>query len=558
MRPFHLLVPPALLLILGCTGVLGDTGDDLFGGGGEGNGGGEEEPAVDRDEDGYSEEVDCDDENADVHPDATEVQGNGVDDDCDPGTCIRSGFNEEVREVTLPATYGVRGTTPFYSIYNSDNCDSESMRPESGLLDFTGDGVVDLVILQDCEDSTVGDEQWLVHAGSRDGFAADATSWSLPASYGKKGTTPFYSLANTDNCDASYLRPESAVTDINSDGTPDLVITQSCEESNVGDTRWLVHLGGGSGFADEASDWTLPAEYGKTGTTPFYSFANSDNCDASYLRPESTLADLSGDGKADLVLTTVCDASDVGDTRWVVHQNSGSGFGEAADWALPGTYGAKDTRPFYALANTDNCDASSLRPESTLSDLDGDGRSDLVLTQVCDDTKVGDTEWWVHRNSGSGFAEEASTWELPAAYGVRGTKPFYALANSDNCDTESMRPESVVSDLDGDGQPDLVITTDCEDDNVGDTTWTLHAGVDGGFETGGRPWSLPATYGVRGTHPFYAMAVTDNCDTETLRPEAYTLDIDGSGEVDLVITTACEDDTVGDTTWWMHASYCDE
>jgi hypothetical protein len=54
------------------------------------------------------------------------------------------------------------------------------------------------------------------------------------------------------------------------------------------------------------------------------------------------------------------------------------------------------------------------------------------------------------------------------------------------------------------------------------------------------------------------MAVTDNCDTETLRPEASTLDIDGSGEVDLVITTACEDDTVGDTTWWMHASYCDE
>lgn len=547
---------PAGALLLGCTGVLDDTaGGGLFGGGDTGG----EPPAVDADEDGYSEEVDCDDDNADVHPDATEVQGNGVDDDCDPGTCVRTGFNDEVRELALPATYGARGTNPFYSVANSDNCDSSYQRPESALLDLTGDGVPDLVILASCDDATVGDDHWLVHSGGHDGYEADAASWSLPASYGKKGTTPFYSLANSDNCDASYLRPESAVADLDGDGKLDLVILTSCEDADVGDTRWLVHLGTGAGFADEATDWALPATYGKAGTTPFYGLANSDNCDASYLRPESTIADLDGDGRVDLVLTAVCNESDVGDTRWVVHPNTGSGFAEEpTDWTLPASYGARGTAPFYSLANSDNCDTSYLRPESALADLDGNGKTDLLVLLACDDDKVGDTEWWVHRNEGSGFAEEATAWELPAKYGARGTQPFYSLAGSDNCDAAYARPESAVTDLDGDGQPDLVITTDCDDDSVGDTSWTLHAGQDGGFESEGRSWSLPATYGARGTAPFYALAVSDNCDASYLRPEAYTMDVDGSGEVDLLLTAACEETDVGDTTWWLHTSYCDE
>ncbi|MFK7926828.1 MAG: putative metal-binding motif-containing protein [Myxococcota bacterium] len=38
---------------------------------------------VDADGDGYTDNVDCDDDNADIHPDATEVAGDGIDSNCD-------------------------------------------------------------------------------------------------------------------------------------------------------------------------------------------------------------------------------------------------------------------------------------------------------------------------------------------------------------------------------------------------------------------------------------------------------------------------------------------
>ena len=108
----------------------------------------------------------------------------------------------------------------------------------------------------------MGDTEWWVHANVGEGFAEEPTTWGLPKSYGKAGTQPFYSLANSDNCDAAYDRPESAVNDLDGDGAQDLVILLVCDDDSVGDTRWLVHDAGGDGFAARASALTLPASCG--------------------------------------------------------------------------------------------------------------------------------------------------------------------------------------------------------------------------------------------------------------------------------------------------------
>lgn len=40
-------------------------------------------PFVDNDNDGYEESVDCDDNDADIHPDADDPEGDGIDQNCD-------------------------------------------------------------------------------------------------------------------------------------------------------------------------------------------------------------------------------------------------------------------------------------------------------------------------------------------------------------------------------------------------------------------------------------------------------------------------------------------
>lgn len=197
-------------------------------------------------------------------------------------------------------------------------------------------------------------------------------------------------------------------------------------------------------------------------------------------------------------------------------------------WALPGGY-AEAT--FDTLADTRSAD-----PDWALTDLDGDGLSDLVVTaDSVADPDLGTSSWLLYRNTGAGFSATPTTWSLPAGY-REGTFPSIA-------DTSSSTPAWGLLDLDGDGAPDLVIAADDANDDLGTTAWWVYLNTGDGFDPVGASWALPGGYAA-GT--FDAIA-----DDSTSSPSWTLLDLDGDDRYELVVT---RDDATGGglgTTEWL-------
>jgi len=161
LQKFPLFLTLSAAMLLGCPGKSTDSGEDT---------GGTDPSSIDKDGDGYTSDVDCDDSDQDTYPGATEIC-DGVDNNCDGETdetefemyldADRDSYGDPESAITDCAL--VEGY-----VANSDDCDDSN-------VDINPDGT-EVCDGQDndCDVSTL--EDGMVELLASDGTLSDATA----------------------------------------------------------------------------------------------------------------------------------------------------------------------------------------------------------------------------------------------------------------------------------------------------------------------------------------------------------------------------------------------
>jgi len=311
-----------------------------------------------------------------------------------------------------------------------------------------------LVVAKDACDDAVGVTHWDVYAVTGEGYAVSPRSFSLPA---PRCQTSFDAFGKQTE------KLHYVVLDLDADGRLDLVVTKDACDPQVGVTRWDLYVGAEEGFARAPSAWTLPAARCKD---PFDSIAHAGAVRYSLL-------DLDGDDRRSLVVTKdACDA-EIGTKRWDVYRTAGKGFAATpAPFALPA---ARCTVPFDAVAGTSEVVFGLL-------DLTADRKPDLVVTKDACGPELGVKRWDVYPNRGEGFDPKPLSYGLPAA---RCKAAFDGFAGSGAV-------TYALLDLSCDQRPELVVSHDECDAEIGASHWDLYQGGGGGFVLAPSALALPA------------------------------------------------------------------
>jgi hypothetical protein len=510
--------------------------------------------AIDADNDGYDEEVDCNDASQEVHPDADEVC-DGEDNDCD-GDIDEDPTDGETlyADVDGDGAGDATTATPVCSdsagwVADDSDCDDNEARS------FPGNPEVCDGIDNDCDgaidDAATDVSTWYADTDG-DGYgdaSVSAESCEAPAGYVADATDCDDSVGSvhpgaeeadcTDpvdyNCDGS-----SALEDADGDGSP------ACEDCD--DRSPTIHPGASevcdAADVDEDCDGTSDDDDPTASGAPtWYRDSDSDGyhdgTGASLTQCEqpSGYVDAAGDcddydSAVNPAADEICDDADLDEdcdgasddddastlsSSWIAYyrDNDMDGYGDTSRTVT------QCDAPASYVDNDDDCDDAdaSRNPGASevcdAADLDEDCDG---LADGDDPSLTGATTWYADAD-GDGYGTSPSTTACDQPAG-------YAAAAGDCDDTDDEVSPGAIEVCDpSDADEDCDGLADDEDTSAtGGATWYLDADGDGHGASG--------TSVVACTQPASYVAADDDCDdsdAEVYTLETWYLDADGDG-----------------------------
>jgi len=404
-----------------------------------------------------------------------------------------SGFSSTATTWSTPqgGTITSNNLLGYNSTYGQATAQQTNGSQSWSLVDMDGDGKPDLVVTAALaangatENNATTSPNWQVYLNTGSGFSGTATTWSTP----QGGTITSNNLLGYNATGGAAYTGQTTgsqswdLIDINGDGKPDLVVTAALgvngatEFDATTSPNWQVYLNTGSGFSATATTWSTPQGGNITSNNLLGYNGTAGQASAQQTNGSQTwaLTDMNGDGKPDLVITAAQAANGPTENNattspnWQVYLNTGSGFsGTATTWSTPqgGTITSNNLLGYNGTGGAASTGQTTGSQSWDLVDINGDQKPDLVITAALaangatENNATTSPTWQVYFNTGTGFSANATTWSTPQGGTITSNNllGYNSTAGQATAQQTNGSQTWALTDMNGDGKPDLVVT----------------------------------------------------------------------------------------------------